>query len=85
MGNYYSGEHIAEDHILTDLTTCNIEELKQKHCLGTDRNRFLEALNMFYWIQTLALSFCSGSKLLVRMKVYTKAELRARVGRALTS
>ena len=26
-------------------------------------------LNMIYWIQTLALCFCSGSKHLVRMNV----------------
>ena len=29
MGNCYSADHIAEDHIQTDLT-CNIEEPKQK-------------------------------------------------------
>ena len=27
MGSCYSGDHIAEDHIHTDITTCNIEEL----------------------------------------------------------
>ena len=26
MGSCYSGDHIAKDHIHTDITTCNIEE-----------------------------------------------------------
>ena len=64
MGSCYSGDGIAEDYIHTDITTCNIEEPKRKYYLGT-----VGGLNMFYWIQTLALSFCSGSKHLVCMKV----------------
>ena len=31
MGNAYLGDHIAEDHIHTDIKTCNIEELQQKY------------------------------------------------------
>ena len=34
MSNCYSADHIAEDHIHTDIT-CNIEELQQKYRLGT--------------------------------------------------
>ena len=66
MSYCYSADHIAEDHIHTD-TTCNIEKPQQRYRLGTASNRLLG--NMFYWIQTLALSFCSGSKHLVRTKV----------------
>ena len=76
MGIYYSADHTAEDHIHTDII-CNTEEPQQKYRLGTFSNRLLEGgrgrggrgLNMFYWIQTLALSFCSGSNHLVCMKV----------------
>ena len=68
MSNRYSADHIAEDHIYTDVP-CNIEEPQQKYRFGSVSNRLLEGLNMFYWIQTLALSFCSGSKHLVRMNV----------------
>ena len=35
------GNHIAEDHIHTDIITCNIEELQQKYRLGTVSNRLL--------------------------------------------
>ena len=34
MGNCYSADHIAEDHIQTDIT-CNIEEPQQKYHLPT--------------------------------------------------
>ena len=51
MGNIYSIDHIAEDHIHTDIT-CNIEEPQQKYRLGTVSNRLLGGLNMFYWTQT---------------------------------
>ena len=63
MDNCYSTNHITEDHIHRDIT-CNIEEPQQKYRLGTVGNRLLGGgcLNMFYWIQTLALSFLSGSK-----------------------
>ena len=33
MGNYYSTDDIAEDHIHTDIT-CNTEEPQQKYHLG---------------------------------------------------
>ena len=36
----YSIDHIAEDHIHTDIT-CNIEEPQQKYRLGTCSNRLL--------------------------------------------
>ena len=38
MGNYYSTDHFAEDHIHTDIT-CNIEEPQQKYRLRTVSNR----------------------------------------------
>ena len=40
MGNCYSGDHIAEDHIHTDIT-CYIEEPQQKYRLGTVSNELL--------------------------------------------
>ena len=34
MGSFYSGDHIAGDHIHDmDITTCIIEEPQQKYCL----------------------------------------------------
>ena len=42
MGSRYSGYNIAEDHIYTDITTCNIEEPQQKYRLETVSNRLLE-------------------------------------------
>ena len=51
MGNCYSADHFAEDHIHTDIT-CNIEEPKQEYRLGTVSNRLLVGLRLFYWIQT---------------------------------
>ena len=42
MSSCYSGDHIAKDHIHTDITTCNIEEPQQKYRLGTVSNRLLE-------------------------------------------
>ena len=35
MGSCYSGDQIAEDHIHTDIATCDIEEPQQKYRLGT--------------------------------------------------
>ena len=66
MGNCYAADHIDHTHINI---TCNIEEPQQKYRLGTVSNRLLKGVNTFYWIQALALSFYSGSKHLVRMKV----------------
>ena len=60
MGNCNSANHIAKDHIHTDVT-CNTEEpQQQKYGLGTVSNRLLAGgrggggggLNVFYWIQT---------------------------------
>ena len=42
MGSCYSGDHIAEDHIQTDITTCNIEEPQQKYRLGMASNSILK-------------------------------------------
>ena len=35
-------DNTARDHIHTDKTTCNIEELQQKYLFGMVSNRFLE-------------------------------------------
>ena len=52
MGNCYLADHIAEDHIHTDIT-CKTEEPPQKYRLGTVNYRLLGGgLNIFYWIQT---------------------------------
>ena len=40
MGNWYSADHIAKDHMHTD-KTCNTEEPQQKCRLGTVSNRLL--------------------------------------------
>ena len=42
-GNCNSGDHIAEDHIHMDITTCNIEVPQQKYRLGTVSKRLLGA------------------------------------------
>ena len=63
MGSCYSGDHIAEAHIHMDIKTCNIEE-QQMYRLGRVSDRLLGELNMFYWIQNLAL------KLLQRLKTF---------------
>ena len=47
MGNCYSIDHIAGDHIPTDIT-CNIEEPQQKYRLGTVSNRLLRMFSMSY-------------------------------------
>ena len=52
MVSCYSGDHIAEDHIDTDIITCNSEESQQKCRLRTVSNRHLRGvLNMLYWAQ----------------------------------
>ena len=42
MGNWYSADNIAKDHIHTDIP-CNIEKPQQKYRLGTVSNRLLGA------------------------------------------
>ena len=63
MGNCYSIDNSAEDHTRKDIT-CDIKDPLQKYRLGMVSNRLLRwgGLNMFYWIQTYAFSFCSDSK-----------------------
>ena len=41
MGSCYSGDHIAQDNIHTDITTYNIGEPQQKYRLGTVSNKLL--------------------------------------------
>ena len=41
MGNCYSGDHIAADHIQTDIATCKTEESQQKYCHGKVGKRLL--------------------------------------------
>ena len=43
MGCFNAGDHIAEDDIKTDLTTCDIEKPQQKYHLGTVSNKLLGA------------------------------------------
>ena len=44
MGSCYSGDHIAGDHTHSAITTCTIEEAKQKYRLGTTSKRLLWGL-----------------------------------------
>ena len=57
MSSCYSGDHIAEDHTYSDITTHSFEEPEQKYHLGTASNILLglrggggggRGLNMFY-------------------------------------
>ena len=41
MGSCYSNDHIARDHIHTDIITHNIEEPQQKYRPGKISNRLL--------------------------------------------
>ena len=41
MGICYSGDHIAEDHISTNITKCNTQEPQQNYRLGKVSNRLL--------------------------------------------
>ena len=41
MGSCHSGDHVAEDHIHTDISKRNIEEPQQKCRLGMASNRLL--------------------------------------------
>ena len=50
MGNCYSTDHIAKDHMPTDIV-CSTEEPQQMYRLGTDSNRFLGgdgSINLFF-------------------------------------
>ena len=49
MDSCYSGDHIAGDHIHTDMITSYTEEPQQKYRLGPVSNRLMSGLNMFYW------------------------------------
>ena len=53
MGSCYSGDHIAGDHIYTDITTRIIEVPQQKYRLGTASSAKLEGLNWFYMVRTI--------------------------------
>ena len=37
---YWAGDHIADDNIYMDITSCNIKGPQQKNNLGTFSNRF---------------------------------------------
>ena len=41
MGSCYSGDHILQDHIHTEIKTYNIGEPQQKYRLGTVSNKLL--------------------------------------------
>ena len=51
MGNRYSADHIAKDHIHTDVA-CNTEEPQQKYRLGTVSNRLLGGGGLIYCLFT---------------------------------
>ena len=55
MGNCDSVDHVAEDHIHTDIT-CNIEEPQQKYRLDTVSKSFL-GLKLVLLDPNLALCF----------------------------
>ena len=46
MGSCYSFDHIAQDHIHTDITPCNFEEPQQKHGPGIVSNRVLDSVDI---------------------------------------
>ena len=48
MGNCYSADHIAEDHIHTDIT-CNIEEPQQKYRLGRSVIDYMGVGGVCWW------------------------------------
>ena len=41
MSSYYAADHIAEEHMHTDIS-CTFEEPQEKYRLGTARDRLLE-------------------------------------------
>ena len=56
MGNRYSSDNVAGDHIHTDITTCNIEEPHRSDSLKRSVIDYFGrgvGLNMFSWIKTL--------------------------------
>ena len=59
MGSSNSGDHIAEDHIHTDLTSCNMEEPQHKYCPGNLTIVCLFILDCpfkdFLWRQSITL------------------------------
>ena len=73
MGNWYSGDHIAGDHIHMDIALCNMKEPQKKSRIGTVSNRVLYEwcgdLTHFTGNKPLALCFCSDSKHLAHKKV----------------
>ena len=92
MVSCYSGDHIAEDHIHTDITTCNTDELQQKYRLGTVSCRLLDS-GLKGWIlcytvdppnlipsnrQVIRRSKVSANHLIIRVIKYCRAETTAR-------
>ena len=80
MGSCYSDDHIAGDHLHTEITTCNSEEQQQKYRLGIVSNRLTgvagegrggRGLNLFNCMKTLTFCFCSGLKHLVCVIVFS--------------
>ena len=54
MSSCYSGDHIAEDYIHTDITTLNIEEPQQKNRLGTVSIKFPKNINVWeIYVETM--------------------------------
>ena len=44
MGRCCSVDHFAKDHMLTDITTCNIEEPQQQYGLEKVRKKVLRGI-----------------------------------------
>ena len=49
MDSCYLSDHIAEDHVHMDITTCNNEEQQQKYHLGTVSNESLWILHILLY------------------------------------
>ena len=45
MGSCYTDDHVAGNHTHSDITTCLIEEPKEKYRFRTVSNRLLGGLN----------------------------------------
>ena len=55
MDSRFTRDQMAGKYIHTDKTAYNTREQQQKYRLEMVSNRLLGGLNMFYFIQTLAL------------------------------
>ena len=78
MANRFSADHIAEDHIHTDIT-CNLEEPQQKYRLGTVSYRLLGGgggVNMFHLTQT---SLSASNKVQPKQTISTNSKYQHKI------